>query len=911
MRADEADWGQVHQILEENCHGCHGLPDEQPDGDFSLARFDSFEKILNDRPTWKKILEVVEGYEMPPAESGTLITSERTKLATWIRSTLAAPEFGDAPRVGRPPLRRMTRLEYNNTVRDLLGLETDVFMFSERLPFEKTYFDPGAQKLPASLSIRAREYGAKYPVLLPTAGLPADNRAEHGFSNRGDAQDFSDVWLSQYIDLAESIAFHPELLSRAERLQELFPHAEFRKLETAPASTRARQIVNTSGSLAPNGNVTKTAPGSAFKLADFQDRITIAFAEDRGGVYDVSENLNSTIPGKGGVLHLAFGENVSHVFEVNPSEDIWNAVFATGNASSGEAIFTNKKKGTKSFLLGFQKGNDSSWKGITELGLVLISRRGQSGTVSVSVEFANGETKSIDVPLNEGAGADNTFVSFAATQGEHIRKLLIDGSRFSGPYVLFDDLAFIADVAERTQQLVGIEKPNGDSQASPKSRSRNLTIPIDRSLARRSPVERIKHFLQLAFRRHVTDEEVSSFFRLYQSELALPESNDEQAMRRVIHGALASPSFLYVNADQDPKAVAPVRPLNDFELASRLSYFLWSSMPDDELLELARTGKLQDDAILEQQVARMLRDERVRELSENFFVEWLHLRELWSAQPDRREFAAFYAGPKSKATLADDMFLEVLLLFERVLIEDRSVLEFIAADSALLNGELAVLYGLSQEKHDDWRLTNLNNQLRGGILTSAAMLTLTSFPHRTSSIRRGSWILETIFNRPPPPPKIAVADIDEQEDVEHLTLRQKVERHRANAACAVCHDRIDPPGFVLENYDAIGRWRTKDGDEQIDPAGQLPGLGEFANASEFKSRLIQDRRKFVQGFTEHLLSYAIGRELAYYDVEPVAHIIANAEADNFSLKRIITEVVMSYPFRHIDTTATQADTEAR
>jgi hypothetical protein len=245
------------------------------------------------------------------------------------------------------------------------------------------------------------------------------------------------------------------------------------------------------------------------------------------------------------------------------------------------------------------------------------------------------------------------------------------------------------------------------------------------------------------------------------------------------------------------------------------------------------------------------------------------------------------------------MFIESLLQFETVLVENRSILEWIDSDYTYLNAELAEIYGL-EGPATGWQRVRLTDARRGGLLTGAAMLTLTSYPHRTSLIRRGNWFLEAIMNRPPPPPKIAVAEIDEQVHAEELTLREKVELHRANSACAVCHDRIDPPGFALESYDAIGRWRTQDGEELIDSSGTLPGLGTFSDAPELK-RLIWDQREhFVRGFTEHLLSYALSRRLEYFDVAAIERIVQAASEDDYALGSIIIEIVNSYPFQYVD-----------
>jgi len=901
---------EIAPILSNYCVDCHGYEDEDPAGGFGLARFKDQASVLEARSDWKKVLDALEGFEMPPEDGEALTDNDREKLVNWIRDLLAKPDIEGQTNPGKPVLRRLTRLEYNNTVRDLLGLETDVFMFSERLPFNKDYFNPASEKMPERIRIRTREYGAKYPVLLRDAGLPGDARAEHGFTSRGDAQNLSPTSLDQYVQLAQRIAFHPELLSRAERMEEIFPNAKFQSSpSTSPSRPEIHQIVNVSGKIGPNNNVAKTAQGSVYSLQEFRKRLESAFAEDRGGVYDVSQNANSTIPGKGGVLHLAYGVNAVRSLSLNPSEDIWNAGFSTAEESSGGALFTNKVKGKKQFFFAFQRSGDHPWNGFSDVGIVVLSRRGEKGKVFITAEFENDESKTIEIDLKEGAGTDNTFVSFSAREGSSIRRLRFDASQYSGDYVLFDDFAFITrEKPSKPTDLVGIEKPKaaireqpGESETPRVEKSRQK---IDHSIAKKDPRTRLAHFMRRAFRRTVTDDEIDLYFKLYEYNRN-NGGNDEAAMRSAIHGILSSPSFLYVVEDGNSTSTEKrVVPLTEFELASRLSYFLWGSMPDDELLELAERGQLRKN--LDKQVLRMLQDDKARELSENFYVQWLRLRELWSVQPDQRQFRQFYDGPKGKRTLASDMFCEALLLFETILTENRSVLELVDADYTYVNDRIAKLYEIDADTDSDqtWQRVKLDplnakERVRGGVITSAAVLTLTSFPHRTSPIRRGSWFLETIYNRPPPPPGIAVADIDEQENVEHLTLRQKTELHRANPACAVCHDRIDPPGFAMENFDAIGRWRNSDGKEKIDPSGTIKGTGDFKDAGEFKNRLVEEKLRFLRGFTEHMLSFALSRKLEYFDVATVNHIVQATAEDDYRLNRIILEIVNSHPFQNI------------
>lgn len=907
----ERAWsGDATQLINKYCTDCHGQPDEFPEGGFSLTADFRALTLSETGPTLKRALDAIEGFEMPPADSDQPSEQERSQLATGVREWLARPTLAGQVDPGKPVLRRLTRLEYNNTVRDLLGLETDVFMFPERLPFERRHYQPQSGKMPDRLTMGAREYGAKYPVLLRDASLPGDSRAEYGFTNRGDAQNLTTVRLQQYIKLAGEIAFHPELLSRAERMQETFPTARFRQL-ASQASPKPNPLASTQTNLATNNNVSRSAAGSAFSLKQFRERLDTAFSEDRGGVFSGDELRNTTVAGKGGLVQIAYGKNAIRTFAINPNEDWWFAPFATAIESSGDTLLANYKKGQRQYELTFQSNGGGDFAGIAELGLVVLSRRGEEGTVRVKVTFDDDSTAELEVTLKPGSVADNTFASFAAQDRRRIKRLAIDGSDFSGDYVLIDDLAFITHDQPNSQPLVQAEEPVVVEAPIEETRQVNL----NRDLAKQSPELRLTHFLRRAFRRDVEPEEVSVYQNLYQAAVDSGAS-DESAMRSAIQAILASPSFLYMTGPQpisdSPNAVVPI---SDYELASRLSYFLWSSMPNDELLDLAAAGKLQDEAILETQVRRMLKDARSIELSENFYVQWMRLAELWSVQPDKTLFPEFYSAINDKRTLAQDMFGESLLLFQTILVEDRPVTELLDSNHTYINGKLMQYYGLDwntlesfsdagsllvdDEKNDRiWNRVKQFDPQRGSLITSPAVLTLTSFPHRTSSIRRGVWILDTVFNRHPPAPKVAVAEIDDQPDSENLTLREKVELHREQAACAVCHDRIDPPGFALENFDAIGRWRIKDGEEVIDASGELTGIGEFQNPAEFSELLLSQKKRFVQGLSEHLLSYALGRELEYFDVPVVEQIVERTIIDDCRISRLIVEIAKSDPFRN-------------
>jgi hypothetical protein len=631
--------GDVRPLVRANCTGCHGA--KNPAGKLNLARFSTEAEVRADLSVWKKILDVVSAEQMPPAPLK-LDPAARARFTNWVAELLENP--GGAPDPGPAPLRRLTRLEYNNTVRDLLRLDRDVFMMPERLPFTKSYFDPSAIRMPGAVDVETIEYGQKIPVLLPSGGLPGENRAEHGFTNRAADLNVSPLLFERYLATAGDIASSPDL-------------------------------------------------------------------ERRSAVYRLL-----AAPGPG------------------------------------------------------------------------AQRR----------------------------------------------------RRFSA-------------------------------------------------------------FLERAFRRPVTEAEIARHWK-------------PDAVRDSLRSVLSSPSFLMRT---DLRDVRPGGAFGDYAIASRLSYFLWASMPDDELFELAREGALSEPEVLEAQARRMLRDRKARELSDTFAVQWLQLNELFGAQPDVGRFNHYYiydAFGTNKGNLGLDMMAEALLLFETVMIEDRPALDFLDARFSYLNSRLIKHYKLDAAfaqqlrqaanqlgKRDALRFFRVQppDRSRGGVLSLGATLTMNSTPLRTSPVFRGAWVLEAIFNRPPPPPPNAVPALEEQGrgEVAKLTVRQKLELHRQNPACAACHNRIDPLGHALENFDPVGVWRTVDEGAPIDASGALPGDRKFANPGEFKDALLARKDEFARGFAEHLLAYALNRKVEYYDMPAVRSIVERAAADDYRFSRFVAEVALSRPFR--------------
>jgi mono/diheme cytochrome c family protein len=411
----------------------------------------------------------------------------------------------------------------------------------------------------------------------------------------------------------------------------------------------------------------------------------------------------------------------------------------------------------------------------------------------------------------------------------------------------------------------------------------------------------VERFASRAYRRPVRGGELAKLLRFV--DLAR-ENGDrfERGVQLAVEAALVSPQFLFrveLNRgrkkakpkDGKPSAEGLGVPLTDYEVASRLSYFLWSSMPDDELFQLAAEGKLQIEENLTRQVERMLRDTKASALVENFAGQWLQLRNLKTASPDKTLFPTFDEALRQAMRQESEQF------FAAVVRDDKSILDFIDCDYTYLNERLATHYGIPGVSGDTFRRVRLDGRRRGGLITQASVLTVTSNPTRTSPVKRGRWVLEQILGTPPPPPPPNVPQLaDDKKAILSGTLRQRMEQHRSNTSCANCHSRLDPPGFGLENFDAIGAWREKEGAFRIDASGKLPGGESFQGPGELKAILKGRPREFTRCLTEKLLTYALGRGLEDFDACTVDKITSAVAAGHYRFHRLVIEIVKSDPF---------------
>jgi Protein of unknown function (DUF1592)/Protein of unknown function (DUF1588)/Protein of unknown function (DUF1595)/Protein of unknown function (DUF1585)/Protein of unknown function (DUF1587)/Planctomycete cytochrome C len=405
----------------------------------------------------------------------------------------------------------------------------------------------------------------------------------------------------------------------------------------------------------------------------------------------------------------------------------------------------------------------------------------------------------------------------------------------------------------------------------------------------------LTRFLHRAYRRPVADDEVERYLALFDRADGRGESF-EDSMRLPLKAVLVSPNFLYrIETDRAPAGSAEAYRVDDHELAVRLAYFLWSTMPDDELSALADQGKLADPEVLHQQVARMLKNPKARALTDNFGAEWMQLRKLDDARPSTEFFPTF------NQQLRQAMHEEASTFFDKLREGDRPILDLLDADYTYVNEDLAKHYGIPGVQGKEMRRVVLPPDAhRGGLLGMGAILALTSHTSRTSPTMRGKWVLEVVFGTPPAPPPPNVGAINDHQDKgkEPKTFRELLAQHAREPACAGCHAKIDPLGFALENFDAVGRWRETANDRPVDASGRLPSGEQFTGVQELKQVVLRHRDQFVRNLAEQMLTYALGRELKDCDDGAVSAITANLRKNDQRFSALVTGVVDSFAFQH-------------
>jgi hypothetical protein len=401
----------------------------------------------------------------------------------------------------------------------------------------------------------------------------------------------------------------------------------------------------------------------------------------------------------------------------------------------------------------------------------------------------------------------------------------------------------------------------------------------------------VSNLARRAYRRPIEDQDLKSPMEFYRVGRA--EGDFDAGIEMALSSILVNPWFLF-HIEMDPPNITSETAyrIDDVALASRLSFFLWSSIPDEELLELAARGELRQSETLKQQVRRMLADKRSQSLVNTFAGQWLYLRNLDSINPDMRLF------PDFDDNLRQAMRQETELFFGSVVREDRNVLDLIKADYTFLNERLAKHYGIRQVYGSHFRRISLyGGTQRGGLLRHGSILSVTSYATRTSPVIRGQWVLKNLLGAPPPPPPADVPELKDNTVSGTLSLRERLIQHRENDACAKCHAMMDPIGFALENFDAVGRWRDFEAGQPIDASGNFLDGRELVGVSGLEQAVLNRPEQFVRTLTEKLLSYGLGRGIEYYDAPAIRKIVADARDDNYRFSQLIMGIVQSRPFQ--------------
>jgi mono/diheme cytochrome c family protein len=804
----------VKPFFEKNCTDCHN--NKRQKGGMNLERIATADLVSTHLEDIEHVLLKLRTGEMPPEDEERPDQKDVEAVTAWIEREFSRLERVTPPDPGRITARRLNRTEYNNTVRDLFGVD-----------------------------------------VRPADDFPQDD-AGYGFDNIADVLSLSPVLLEKYMVAAEKVVrtamFGQE--PQAPALVRLkAPTAVVAPVRTVPAA------YDVSGLSLPNA-------------AHASHRITVS------GQYVVRTFMNGKRPL--GSMPVRVGLYVDGALVAEQLLD-----------PAAQASFEDDEQELDGKTLEFKVplAMGERWIAATILdlydGLPLRfngpkpSERPEQHTVKEFKPPPRAVSEERLAELRKAFEVRQASLKKPALNQARVGRLELAGPFDPDTKPSRESLAkvyacgHLPVTAAKARSTSGGPKPHG--AAGPHQAWCGL--------------KNISTLAQRAFRRPVAREELVPYVAVMARAQKAGESFDE-ALAIALQALLVSPDFLFrIEKDRVAPAGAQVASIGEHELASRLSYFLWASMPDAELRRLADRRMLRSKGVLEAQVRRMLADPKSVALVEEFGGQWLQFRALESVSPDRDKFPTF------DNYLRLSMRNETMLFFEHIVREDRSVLEFLDAKYTYLNERLAQHYGVDGVTGPTFRRVDLADGQRGGVLTQASVLTVSSYATRTSPVLRGKWVLDNLLDAPPPDPPANVPALDETAVGQTASLRQQMEAHRANPTCASCHRRMDPLGFGLENYDAIGAWRAMDGKFAIDPKGELPDGRTFHQPSELRTILVQDRQDFARALTSKLMIYALGRGLERHDKPTVRGIVSRLPQHDYRFSGLVLEIVNSLPFQ--------------
>ncbi|MGZ0167625.1 MAG: DUF1592 domain-containing protein [Planctomycetales bacterium] len=800
----------IRPLLQKHCLRCHS--GKKQEADFRVDTLGP--DILQEKKAeiWHELINRVNSGEMPPKKEPRLSQDELTQLSDWVFAGLKRVSDSAQGSGGRVVIRRLNRQEYNNTIRDLVGV-----------PFEA---------------------GADFP----------SDPAAYGFDNVGSALSVSPLHMTKYVLAARKV------LDRA--------------IVTGEQPKRERWRIQ----------------------AERRSK------EDRGYYYENDEKYGNT-----------------GVFTTREARDdrgrriLWALGDTSKHFPSTEFHHLRPVEKTR-FSGGTLKGLDFTYPVAGEY-IIRVRAYGHYAKPDMPGHYLFGPPRlnvtshglpvlQCDVPATEDApkAYETRFYADALTTDIYIR----NRTDYSFQQIRRDVGSFGRWSIDQPIPFLAVDWYEIDGpvyeQWPPESHTRILFPSENRENEDVYAREVIEAFATRAFRRPASQEEVDRLVEGFKR--ARPnKANFEEAIKVPLIAVLCSPGFLFLT-EPLPDGEDEARPLDDFELASRLSYFLWSSMPDGELSTLAKDGKLRDAGVLDRQINRMLKDRKSRALVDNFTGQWLGLRKLGDVTPDLGMFPRF--GEHLEKSIAS----EARSFFAEILENDLSVINFVDSDFVMLNERLARFYEIEGVRGEHFRKVPLKPKYhRGGLLTQAAMLLMTSNGTRTSPVKRGVWILENVLGDPPSPPPPDAGEIPPPKvpGPRQATVRERLALHRSTPACAACHAKIDPLGFALENYDGSGFYREKESsrdhvvphpqDPDVDPSGELPDGRSFTGVEELKQIMLEEEDKFLNCLSEKLLVYALGRGLGYADRATVEELSELLKRNDYHLRGLITNIVKTKAFQ--------------
>ena len=833
----------IKPILQNYCYDCHGL--KKTKGKIDLTNYNTWSDLEKNPELLEKLIDVLDKNEMPPEENKQLSNDQLKLVSLGLDKAFKNATAARSESVVPVRLRRMNRFEYGNVVRDLFDLESWVYSINDRIiRNHNNYFRPETGKMPNVARVGNRIMGLQQMLenrLLGVQAFPKDPPAENGFNNRGDHLSMTPTLMKAFLELSRSVLNADNFDKNCRVWNDLFQDPSQKPNQSKFGSINVDKSVETkSTGLTISGWIRPTKTTNEWQ--------TIVRRED------------------------SWRRQLLSIGESDGTWGLWMGAGIGGKYVEFGAPF-------KASILG-----DGEWHHV-------------AGTY---------DGKEINLYVDGELIGNKPIIGELYNQS---RQPMSIGSYKNGSYEresFHGDLNDIRVFRSGLSQAQVKELKNGIKEVALKEMVGSWRTEEEEEPQLSEPIEKIAHdriekFLHRAFR-SPPDEKTLSLYTKY-FDKSYNESGDFTAsMKSIVSGAMASPRFIMVH-DEASEASSN---FDSYSLASRLSFFLWCSIPDEELLYLAEQGLLQDPQILAQQVDRMLNDRRVKNFCDSFAPQWLKINNIVSASPDFKLYRDYYFGGDDKISYKRGMhmMLETLLNFETVFIENRPIMELIDADFTYRSHLLeewyegrAATYPINVNLRDiNFTRKPLTDRRYGGVITTGAVMVMTSGPFRSHPITRGSWVSSVIFNDPPKPPPDDIPDLiadDSTLKEQGLTVRQKLKQHSKDVQCSGCHQKIDPLGFALENFDLLGRWRDNYRTGiKVDASGKLFGKHYFEDVVGFKDAILAEKDVFANAFIRHLLSFALGRELTLTDRIAADEITRASKQDNYQMREIIKHTVL-------------------